>query len=418
MTQALILVEKTDGEKKNFSLNLDATLQDIRQQLTQEGFMSEGDQFLLNNAPVEAKDESTVTLKQLVGDDGSKSLQIGTVESGLETSDKSVDRYNSLNVNQKLALFNNIQIYRGLTASSEKGFTKTFKPCIVAWHNDQLPNFVRPSFVTEVVVDYSFSEVTHSMTVSSIDKASASLDTPYGGGQTSFGYAQKTSTTSKEVTEYLTGKFLVSKFVLDVDLANIQLLQDFEQQILTAVEADQPIDQYANLINILNERGYFVPKRFTLGGAILSTTTTQISEFSQAEDEKTEFSVGFKLAIDGFGGGGDYSHSEGKETSSSSTSKYSNLSLTKIGGSADSSNYYDWAKSLNPAINWDVISYDELYPTIALLSDKRLLRYCLQLMETYNTYETVEDKQTVISIAKYTTQVESILTANGTGIGS
>lgn len=405
----LVLVEKTDGEKKNYSLNLDATLNDIREKLTQEGFMAEDDEFLLHNAPIDTQDEATVTLKEVVGDDGLMPLQIGTVESGLEAPDKSVDRYNRLNVNQKIALFNNIQIYRGLTVSPGKGFSKTFKPCIASWHGDQLPNSVKPSYVTQVIVDYSFSEVTHSMSTSNVDKASASLSTPYGGGQTSFEYAKKTSTSSKKVEEYLTGKFLVNKVDLQVDLANIQIVKDFEQQVLTAVQASESIDQYTNLINTLNERGYYVPTRFTLGGILISTSSTKISEFKEAESEKTDFSVGFKVAIDGFGGGDDYSHSERKDSSSSSTSKYSNLSITKKGGRADTSKYDDWTKSLNPAINWDVISYDELYPTIALLADMRLIRYCMNLMETYNTYDTVKDLQAVISIAKYATQVESVL---------
>jgi|JFJP01.1.fsa_nt_gi MAC/Perforin domain. len=417
MTEVLVLVEKTDGEKKNYSLNLSATLQDTRGKLTQKGFMSENDHFLLNNAPIETGDEDTVILKQLVGEDGSKPLYIGTANTGLDSPDQSVQRYNSLNTNQKLALFQNIEIYRGLTASSEKGFHKTFNPCIASWNSIQLPNSVQPSFVTEVVVESSFNEVTHSIVVSSVNKASASLNTPYGGGQTEFEHAQQTSTTSKEVTEYLAGKFLVNKVVLDVNLTNLQLVQDFQDEILANVQSGTEIDQYANLINTLNERGYFVPKCFTLGGSLLSTSSTKVSEFSQSEIEKREFSVGFKLAINGFGGGGDYSNSQGQETSSSSTSQYCNLSIQKKGGEAGASEYDVWAKSLNPAINWDVISYDQLYPTIALLSNKRLIRYCLGLLNEYNSYNTVIDKQKVISIAKYATQVEVILNAQGSGIG-
>jgi len=419
MTEALVLVQKTDGQKKNFLLNLNATLKDIREKLTQKGFMSINDQFLRFDATIELEDENVLPLKLLVGEDPLKPqpLQIGTVEIGLESPDQSIQRYNTLNITDKLALFQNLEIYRGLTASSEKGFTKPFKPCIVSWHSGQLPNSVQPSFVTEIVVESSFSEVAHSMVVSSVNKASVSLATPFGGGQTGFEYAQQTSTSSKEVTEYLAGKFLVNKVALDVDVANLQLVQDFEQQILAAVQANTSIDQYANLINTLNERGYFVPKRFTLGGILLSTSSTQVSEFSQAESEKKEFSVGFKLAIKGFGGGSDYSNANGQDTSSSSTSKYSELSIQKKGGEASASQYDVWAKSLNPAINWDVISYDELYPTIALLRDKRLMRHCLSLMNNFNSYATVQDKQTVISIEKYATQIEVIFNSQGSGIG-
>lgn len=417
MTNALVLVERTDGEKQNFPLVLEAVLREIRHKLSDRGFMSDDDAFLLHNAPIALQDEESVTLDQVVGKDGAAPLQIGQADGGLDPGDTSVDRYNRLNTSQRLALFNNLQIYNGLTASPEQGFTRTFKPCIANWHETQLPESVQPNFVTQVVVSSSFSEVEQSMAVSSVDKASASVDTPYGGGQSSFEYAQKHSKDSKKVNEYLTGKFLVNKVLLDVDVSNLQLVPDFEPQVLAAVKSGNEIDLYANLIGVLNERGYFAAKRFTLGGALLSTSSTTISEFSEADSEQTDFSVGFKAAVDGFGGGGDYSHSEGSEKSSSTKTKYSNLNITKRGGSAEAEEYADWAKSLNPAINWDVISYDELYPTLALISDKSLLRYCLKLLNTYNSYPTVQDKQSVISIAKYATQIESIFNTGGGSFG-
>ncbi len=378
MTNALVLVERTDGEKQNFPLALEAVLREIRHKLSDRGFMSDDDAFLLHNAPIALQDEEASR------DPGSGSGQRRHCPTPDRTSgwrvgpgDTSVDRYNRLNTSQRLALFNNLQIYNGLTASPEQGFTRTFKPCIANWHETQLPESVQPNFVTQVVVSSSFSEVEQSMAVSSVDKASASVDTPYGGGQSSYEYAQKHSKDLKKVNEYLTGKFLVNKVLLDVDVSNLQLVPDFEPQVLAAVKSGNgnEIDLYANLIGVLNERGYFAAKRFTLGGALLSTSSTTISEFSEADSEQTDFSVGFKAAVDGFGGGGDYSHSEGSEKSSSTKTKYSNLNITKRGGSAEAEEYADWAKSLNPAINWDVISYDELYPTLALISDKRLLRY-------------------------------------------
>lgn len=420
MSSALILVENTDGNNENILLDLAGTLTATRKQLTAADFMSSSDQFLLNSAPIAAIDEDKVTLSQVVGEQGQNPLHIGVVNNGLPVPGDAVARYNQLDSTQQLALFANLQIYRGITASVDQGFTRSFKPCIASWHSTQLPASKQPTYVTQVEVDYSFSEVTHSMTVSSVDKASASLDTPFGGGQASFSYAQQNSTSSKEVKEYLTGKFVVNKIVLDVDIANLQLVADFEQAVLQAVRKGDDltdIDRYAALVSVLNERGYFVPKRFTLGGELLSTSTTTISEFSEAESEKTEFSAGFKAAIDGFGGGADYSHSQSKATTSSTTNKFSNLNITKKGGLADAIDYASWTKSLNPAINWDVIRYDQLYPTLALLSNKALVRYCISLLESYYTYDTVRDLQSVISIPKYTTAVESMLMDDGSGIG-
>jgi hypothetical protein len=416
MSKELILVERTDGEKRNFFLEISASLANTRKVLVEENFMTDNDNFLLHNAVIGRKDEDEVLLQNVVGSEGKSPLIVGVVNNGLEVPDESFSRYERMDVMQKLALFENVQVYRGLTASSDKGFDKTFKPCIHSWNKSQLPASVKPSFVTEINIDSSFSEVGQSLAISSIDKTSASLNTPYGGGKTSFEYAKKHTTSSKEVRQYLTGSFYVNKIDLEVDIHNLRLLNDFESDIMQAVSAETEIDQYYNLIETLNKRGYYVPKRFSLGGVLLSKSSSEISEYKESEVEKKEFSIGFKMAIDGFGGGSDYSHTEESESSSSTTTKYSNLSLTQKGGNPNLKKYDDWIKSLNPAINWDIIKYQELYPTLALLSNKRLLHFCLNLLNTYNSYNTVKDLQTVIRIEDYATQIES-LTMVSPGIG-
>jgi hypothetical protein len=410
MTQVLVLVKNNNGISRNYYLFLNHTLKQIRETLTGEGFMFRDDDFMSNDAPVAKKDEEEVQLYELVGQDNLLPLHIGKYQTGLDSQDTSLERYNGLNLAQKIALFKEIEIFRGLTASYQEGFRKTFKPCITEWtKEEQLPDSVRPTYVSEVTVQSSFNEVTHSMVVSSINKASASLNIPFGGGQAEFEHAQRTATTSNEVTQYFAGKFFVTKVLLNVDINNLELVPDFTEQVLTAVQKGTNIDQYANLINTLNERGYFVPKSFRLGGSLLNRASTKVSKFSQSQSEQQEFAVGFRLTIKGFGGGADYSNSSGSDQSSSTTSRYSDLTIEMIGGQAHANDYKSWALSLNPAINWDVITYDQLYPTIALLKNKSLIRHCLYLMNEYNTYPTVQDKQRAISIAKYATQVETIL---------
>jgi len=391
-------------------------LTSIREFLDSKSFMSNADNFIYQNAIVSKEDESDILLKKLVGLNATNPLIVGVVQNVLPTPDASIDSYNRLNTSQKLALFQNIQIFRGLTASTDKGFDKTFKPCIANWNEDQLPAYVKPSFVTEININSSFSEVGQSMAISSIESTSTSVSTPYGGGEASFEHAKKNTTSSREVKQYLTGSFYINKVDLDVDVENLQLLKDFEADILKAVQVNNPIDQYYNLIQTLNERGYYVAKSFTLGGVLLTKSSTEISEYSESEYEKKEFSVGFKMAIDGFGGGSDYSNTQESESTSSTTTKYTNLSLTQKGGNPSLEDYNGWIKSLNPAINWDVVKYNKLYPTLALLSDKRLLHHCLSLLNKYSTYDTVKDLQKVIQIEDYATQIE-VLSMTNTGIG-
>ena len=417
MDNKLVLVERTDGEKKNFFLDIEGSLTKTRKYLETINFMSNLDNFLLHNAIVNRVDEENIHLSVMVGNDGNKPLFVGVVDNGLEVPDESINRYDRLDTRQKLSLFENIQIYRGLTASSDKGFDKTFKPCIASWNKEQLPAFVKSSYVTEININSSFSEVSQSLAVSSIDKGSASVNTPYGGGEAGFEYAKKKVTTSKKVKQYITGSFYVNKIDLEVNIDSLQLLNDFENDILKAVKVDSEIDQYYNLIQTLNKRGYYIVKNFTLGGVLLSKSSTEISEYSESETEKKAFSVGFKLAIDGFGGGGDYSHTEESESSSTTKTKYTNLNLTQKGGKPNLKKYDEWIKSLNPAINWDIIKYNKLYPTLALLSDKKLLNYCLNLLNTYSFYDTVKNLQEVIRIEEYAAQIELLMMVDNGGIG-
>ncbi len=416
MNNKLVLVKHTNGEKTNFSLNIKDSLESTRAYLETQNFMSDSDDFLHQETEVSRGDEPKIALELIVGSEAEKPLNIGSEYNGLPTTDDAMDAYTRLNTNEKLALFENIQIFRGLTASTDKGFDKTFKPCITNWNEEQLPAFVKPSFVTEININSSFSEVGQSMAVSSINSASASVSTPYGGGESSFEYAKKNTSSSSEVKQYLTASFYINKIDLDVDVENLNLVQDFEDAILKAVQVGNEIDQYYNLIQTLNERGYYIAKQFTIGGVLLTTSSTEIYKYSESEYEKKEFSVGFKLAIDGFGGGGDYSNTQESESSTSTETKYTNLSLTQKGGSPTLENYDKWIASLNPAVNWDVVKYTELYPTLALLTDKRLIHHCLKLLNRYVTYDSVKDLQKIIDIEEYTIQIEALVMTD-TGIG-
>ncbi|MDF4206488.1 hypothetical protein FCI59_12665 [Pseudomonas protegens] len=413
MATTLVLVERTDGQRRNVALDLNASLTATREVLTSKELMTSADDFLLRGAPVDRDDEDDVHLSALVGADGSGTLMIGVASTGLEDPDKTVDRYNHLTTSQKLALFNEIEIYRGITAAEDKGFYRTFKPCIASWNANQLPASTKPTYMSENRVISTFSEVGNTLALTTSDKSSVSVTTPIGGGQTDFSYAQSHTTTSKKVKQYLLGKYMVNKVALSQERANLVLVSDFESAIATAISPSYEIDAYVNLIETLNSRGYYVARTFTLGGMLVSEENAEVSEYTESRSEEKEFSVGFKLAIKGFGGGSDYTHSEGHEESESNISKYENTSLTKIGGSVTANTYDAWTESLKPAINWDVIDHMELYPTLALLRDMRVARRCLKLMDEYHTYDTVRNRQTVIDIGKYTTRVQQILFTNG-----
>lgn len=413
MSGQLVVVQKVGGDAKGFMLDPAHHLSAVRKTLEAKQFMDESDAFLHANAPVERSDEGRVPLSALIGDGDGGELHIGESKPDLGPDADGLVRYDALSDTQKLALLSgtNVAVYSGLTAST-KGFAPSFKPALAPWHAADLPNARAPRIITEVSTDTAFSEVEKSLSETSTDKASLDLTTPYGGGEASYEYAKTHSESSDEVTEYLVGKYIVRKVSLQVEQSALQLTADFERAVVAAAKASSDIDGIAAVIDVLNARGWYVPAELTLGGAVFTSSSTKISKFSESDSEKTDFSVGFKLAFDSIGGGASYSHAEGRDTSTSTTSKFTSLSFDQIGGQPapnDDQFVTKWIESLKSALNWGVASYDRLVPTVGLLTTPRLAVWITQMLDRYSTYESVASRQTVIDLASYSTSVQTML---------
>ena len=165
----------------------------------------------------------------------------------------------------------------------------------------------------------------------------------------------------KTVTEYMTQRYLSNKVELSVPQQNIKGNPEFIEQVKQAVKGkEQSIDGYEALVNVLNEWGWYIPLKFTLGGALYATKKEQITTYSVADSESQKFGTEFKAAFDGIGGGGAYEHSEGKKSSSSSTEIAKTAQLLQIGGKAGTvSAYKEWNDSLDEAINWNTITFEK-----------------------------------------------------------
>ena len=63
-------------------------------------------------------------------------------------------------------------------------------------------------------------------------------------------------------------------------------------------------------------------------------------------------------------------------------------------------------------INWDVIAYHQLCPTLALLTDHRMRNYCLNLLDKYGTYKEITEIQPFIDLIAYSTASATIYMRN------
>ncbi|OJH41004.1 MAC/perforin domain-containing protein [Cystobacter ferrugineus] len=413
MTVNLIKVDRSDGESRSFALDPNAKLDATRNALTSppNSFMSEQDAFLNDNSPIDRSAERLIPLTSLV--QGTNTLRIG--QAGDIGGDDGVDRYNRLSEADKRALFENIQIRRGLTVDAA-GFKKTFKD-LYDWRQGLLPTANMPRALTLLAQSYTFTERTHSLETSGVQSGSVSITTPWGGSEANYQYAQQHSSSSQKISQYITQRYLSNKVDLDIKVRDLQVTPAFLKAVQDAVKDKQGnINGYQDLVLVLNEWGWYVPLQYTLGGALYATKRTEISKYSEAEKKSQSFGGSFKAAFNGIGGGAAYENAVGSHSSESGSDEDSNMVILQIGGTAGTNNDYKaWNDSLARAISWNVVTFQKLIPSLMLLVgvDNNTLTTCTALLQKFNSYEHVSALQNVIDVAGYERELARLLNPFG-----
>jgi len=407
MAKKLIVISKAGQVSKSMSLDPDDFLSTVRQQLEQAKYMTACDLFLNQGSEIDQSQESTITLADLLGSSTAITIGAGTVVDPIGVDD-GVQHYNELSAEQKYEVFANIGIFKGLTFKTS-GFGATFHD-VYSWKNGKFPSVLQPRISTQVDYSYSFSKLVQTMEENSVDKGSVSLESPYVDASAEFSYEKSKSTSSEKVTEYITGKYTVRKVMAQVQMGDLVPDSAFEKAVDSAIRSNtNPFQQYYALLNVLNDWGYYIPLEFTLGGALYSSDSTTITEYTQAESEKQEFGGSFKAKFDGIGGGGAYSHAQGSSQSTTQSNKYQITSFDQIGGRDGTTDSYEtWAKSLDKAIYWNVASYDKLFPTIGLIEDVTLQNTCISLMNQFSGYPHAVAVQPYLDMKKYATAVQAL----------
>lgn len=416
-THILVTVKNSDGQQEAITLDESKTLSIVRSTLGH--FMTEDDEFIAaTGAPIPISEEGNIALSLVVStQDGNAILHIGvaTKHSPLKPKD-GVDRWNLLNRDQQQSVLNDVQIFRGLTLSEKLGFGKTFKN-LYSWSKDYQPAANFPRVLTELKYTYNFSKQTSELTQFGSDSASVSLSSPYGSASANYKRETSSSSYSGKVTEYLSARYIVRKVELSVDSNAFVVDPGFLSAIQEAIKGQQGANTVSgaeSLIDVLNEWGWYVPQVFTLGGVLFSSTSTEITELSDAESEKQQFGGSFKAAFDGIGGGASYEHASGSSSKTTNTNKFTNTSILQSGGAAGTSNDYSkWAQSMDNAINWNLASSSGLYPSLLLLTSsqegRQALNVCLNLLSNFLAYPNVTSMQPYLDFGDYVTKIQSTL---------
>ena len=293
----LIVFQKSGAVSISYPFDINNTLAQVRSTLesdTVDNFMSPNDYFLNEGSKVLISTEKSIPLNVLLNNENTVNIGILSAVDPLDPKD-GVQHYNDMSAAEKIALFGNIEIFNGLTFTSAEGFHKTFKK-LYSWKNDQFPNAVTPRVLTEVEYKNSFSKVTNSLQETSTNSGSVSLNTPSVGGEAEFKYEQSKNTSSTEISEYITGKYLIRKIALQIDFSNFEISDDFDDALNTALHnnIDNDFQACKAVLQVLNSYGYYIPKEFNLGGALFTSDSTTISDYSESETNIQEFGGSFK----------------------------------------------------------------------------------------------------------------------------
>ena len=266
--KSLVKVVRTDGGSKSFLLDPSDNLATVCLSLQNEKFMGPNDAFLNQGSVVASDQELQIELSQILAS-GVLNIGQGTVVSPISGQDTAA-RYNLLTDEQKRSIYGNIQVFRGLSITKD-GFDKTFRD-VYSWDGGYLPAANAPHVNTELMSSYSFSKVTHDLTVFGSSSTSVNFSSPYASGEAEYKEEHSKSTSDSKVTEYLVTRYVVRKALLQVDTTKLVPTVEFVTALGAAIHGNEDkLDGYYNLIKVLDEWGYYVPQEFTLGGVIYAT---------------------------------------------------------------------------------------------------------------------------------------------------
>lgn len=411
----LIKVIHTDGQSKSVPMDSEMLLRDARTFLVGKKMMGKDDIFLFKGSEVDRDSESAVKLGLILEDNSV--IRIGAAEKPQPGTESGVDIYRALNKGQRKAIFENIQLFRGLTFKENDGFVKTFND-LFSWKGDYEPAVNFPRVNTSIVSSYAFSKVTSELKMMETTTTSVSLSSPYVNAESEFKYEKSKTTTQSDVKEYLSSRFVVRKVSFKINENRLAANETFVKAVETAVMSDiSNRAKCTKLLEVLNEWGYYIPLEFSLGGALYSTEETTISEFSQAEEEKKEFSASFKGEVEKIGGGAAYNQASGSSQTTTTSTKYKNINLRQTGGVAGLTNdYAKWVESLRKAGQWDIVAIERMHPSLMLLTcstdaarGNSILSACLRLLNENRSIQAIAQIQPYVDIASYTNVIEVLI---------
>lgn len=400
----LINVKNTKGQSESMQLDFNANLEDTRLILKYYNVMTDSDRFIFNNVAVNQDSERETKLSEILKNE----IELNIGAAGSINNLPGEQKYNSMNIDQKLFILgaHNLKVCNGLTIKKEDDVKlfQTYKK-LYRFADNYAPQGINPPTLLAIEELYTFTEESHSMQYSGVNSASVSLSIPNASVQANYEYAKNNSQSNDELDTYLTKRYLYKKIDIFVDPTRLIVEDDFLHVVRNAVRGfERSIDGYTNLVNVLNEYGWYIPIQYTLGGAIYSTKISKVRTLAEARMESHNFGARVDASYMNIRAGIGINHKDSSNVNNTTKTNNDSLMFRQIGGNGvGQDNLMGWIDSLDDANNWRIIRYTNLMPSLMLLHgvDSITLSNAMKLLTKYNSYSEVRSLQPHINIQEY-----------------
>lgn len=403
----LINLHHSDRSSLAVRLNIDDTLEIIRQILQEKSLMTERDFFINNvDVQVERDSENGIKLNEVLKNENK--LDIGNPVRLNNLNGVMVQYFDEMSFDQKCILLSEkyCNIYNGLTIKD--GHFKLTDRKLYKFDETYVPTALNPSPNIESEELLTFSEDTFSLQCNGVISESIPLTKPWRTAHATYEYVKIYSPADK-IRSYYTKRFLYYKVHLSTDIDKLIVDEDFVQAIKNAVSGrERSINGYQHLVEVLNTYGWYIPIQYTLGGAIYSTKMSEVYTFEEAETEKRIFSAEVEASYSFIKGGTKFENNTTNDSSKKNCQKSDGVTFKQLGGDRFSeNNFSEWETSLKEPKNWNIIRYNSFLPSLMLLRGKEngTLSDSLKLLTKYNSYAEVKSLQNDINVQEYENKI-------------
>lgn len=249
-----------------------------------------------------------------------------------------------------------------------------------------------------------------------VSETSLSLSASYIFVEASATYEQtnenKQTSSSSSQKSYCITRMACQKKDIDINPARLTIHTDFHQSIRHAISSGRiDIQTAQNLVGVLNEYGWYLPKSYVLGGAKYCTKETSARSEAEGKEESKKFAASVNLAVNFglLGVNGGVQHSE-RSQSTTDTERQSETSLEKIltiGGDGQQ-DFNSFSNALSDPKHWRIIKYETFLPSLSLLvgHDDLAFVQCIKLLTQFYPYPPIKDLQRIVDIRDYALQLD------------